>query len=350
MTRAVTFAVPGDLSTPTGGYAYDRRMVEGLRALGWQVTVVDLGEGFPLVNDDMRQRAEARLRETPEGGTIVVDGLALGVLPAAADRVSGDRRLIALVHHPLAYESGLSESQRLALRASEKEALRHVAGVIVPSAATRDLLVGQYGVAGGKMHIVRPGQDRIAPVERRSQATVSLLTVAAVVPRKGYDVLIAALAMLKDLPWTLTVAGDRTRDVRTAENLDADIARHGLRDRIALLGAVSDRQLSDLYANADLFVLASRFEGYGMAYADAIAHGVPVVGTRAGAIAEAVPAEAGILVPPDDVPALTAALRRLIEDAGERERLAAQARRAASTLPTWPQQAAAFARAIEAIA
>ncbi len=166
-----------------------------------------------------------------------------------------------------------------------------------------------------------------------------------VVPRKGYDLLIAALAELRDLSWRLTIVGDRTRDPREAARLDADISRHGLGERIAVEGAVSAERLASLYAAADLFVLASRFEGYGMAFAQAIAHDVPVIGTTAGAIPEAVPAGAGVLVPPDDVPALIAALRRLIGDPDERARLAANAR--AAVLPTWEDSAAMFARVIE---
>jgi glycosyltransferase involved in cell wall biosynthesis len=114
-----------------------------------------------------------------------------------------------------------------------------------------------------------------------------------------------------------------------------------------VLGAVSSEQLANLYAAADLFVLASRFEGYGMAYAEAIAHGVPVIGTNAGAIPETVPAGAGVLVAPDDVDALAAALRRLIENPDERERLAAGAR--AVRFPSWSDQAAGFAQVLESL-
>src|SRR5262249_6256539 len=156
--------------------------------------------------------------------------------------------------------------------------------------------------------------------------------------RKGYDVLVAALARLTHLHWRLVIAGDCGRSPQAFARLNADIARFSLVDRISLLGAVTTEQLATLYASADLFVLPSRFEGYGMAYAEAIAHGVPVIGTTAGAIPETVPASAGVLVPPDDVAALAAALQRLIEDSNERERLAAGAR--AVRLSSWPEQAA----------
>jgi glycosyltransferase involved in cell wall biosynthesis len=123
---------------------------------------------------------------------------------------------------------------------------------------------------------------------------------------------------------------------------------NGLGDRIVVLGAVPDERLAGLYREADLFVLASRFEGYGMALAEAIAYGVPVVSTTGGAIPEAVPPGAGVLVPPDDVPALAQALRRAIADPTERSRFAAAAQAAAARLPTWTDSAKLFSRAIEA--
>ena len=136
-----------------------------------------------------------------------------------------------------------------------------------------------------------------------------LLSVGAVVPRKGFDVLVAALATLAELPWRLTIAGDLTRDPNEAARLDVSISQHKLTSRIAVPGAVSSERLAALYDDADLFVLASRFEGYGMAYAEALSHGLPVIGTTAGAIPDTVPQEAGLLVTSGDVDALAKALR-----------------------------------------
>jgi len=197
--------------------------------------------------------------------------------------------------------------------------------------------------------VAQPGSEPKALARGSMDGSVALLAVGSLVRRKGYDVLVAALADLEDLPWRLTIAGDRTRSPATAAALDADILRHGLGERIAVPGAVPDERLAELHAGADLFVLPSRFEGYGMAFAAAIAHGLPVIGTTAGAIPDTVPDGAGILVPPDDAAALARALRRLIANRGEREKLAAGARAAAARLPTWRRSAEEFARAIEAV-
>jgi glycosyltransferase involved in cell wall biosynthesis len=179
---------------------------------------------------------------------------------------------------------------------------------------------------------------------------VRLVSVGAVVPRKGFDVLIEALAALPELPWRLSIAGDRTRDEQAVAQLDESILRHRLADRVELLGALPTEKLEAVYTGADLFVLASRFEGYGMAYAEAIAHGLPVVGTTAGAIPDTVPPSAGVLVEPNDVKALTRTLRMLIENPKERQWLASGARAAAVGLPTWRGSAEIFAGAIEAVA
>jgi glycosyltransferase involved in cell wall biosynthesis len=349
VSRNFVFAVPGDLATPTGGYAYDRRMIGELAALGWHAEVLDVGGDFPRPGPAARATAQARLAGVPPGARVVIDGLALGVLPEAAQALRDSHALVALVHHPLALETGLSAGEAAAMRESERTALAATRHVVVTSAATARVLAADYAVAAEKITVAPPGVDRVARPPRDADGPVALLSVGALVPRKGYDVLLDALAEVSDLAWHLTIAGDPTRNPATAAGLQATIAERKLGERVTLAGAVSTARLAALYAQADLFVLASRYEGYGMAFAEAIAHGVPVIGTIAGAIPETVPAAAGILVAPDDGAALAAALRRLIGDRAERRRLAAGAQAAAAQLPTWEQSAQAFSRALEAV-
>ncbi len=350
MVRRVAFAVPGDLATPTGGYAYDARIIAELSQLGWDVDVVDLGDDFPWPHEAARASAEARLSAVAAGETIVIDGLAFGVLPATASLLRDRHPLVALVHHPLAYELGLSPDQITKLMASERAALACARSVVVTSRSTARCLVADYAVPGDRITVIRPGTDRAAPARGSPDGMVRLISVGSVVPRKGYDILVAALAQLTELSWHLLIVGDRGRDPLTAARLDDDIARLQLGDRVTVLGAVARPRLAELYAEADLFVLASRFEGYGMAFSEAIAHGLPVIGTSAGAIAEAVPADAGVLVPPDDVQALAGALRQFIEKPDIRRQFAAAARQQAISLPTWREAAIAFAGVLEAVA
>jgi glycosyltransferase involved in cell wall biosynthesis len=348
VVRRAAFAVPGDLATPTGGYAYDRRMIAELKQLGWQINVVALGDGFPRPTEAQRATALARLMDIPAGRAVVIDGLALGVLPEEAGQVAAAHPLIALVHHPLALESGLSATQADEMRTSERAALAPAKRVIVTSPATARALVADYNVAEDRIVVALPGNDLVPLAKPNGSGVVRLLAIGSIVPRKGFDILIAALATLIELPWHLTIAGDRTRNAKASAQLDTDIARCNLASRVTVLGAVSDERIAELYGDADLFTLASRHEGYGMAFSEAIARGVPVLATTAGAIPETVPAEAGLLVPPDNIDAFAVALRRLIANPNERKRLAGGAREAARKLPTWQASAKVFSDALEA--
>jgi glycosyltransferase involved in cell wall biosynthesis len=346
---ALGFAVPGSLDQPTGGYAYDRRLIDALRALACEVDVIDLGGGFPYPCAATRRGALALLRAMPAGRPLVIDGLALGVLPEAAAALAPTHPLIALVHHPLALETGISPATATAFAASERAALACVRHVVTTSPSTRRVLIADYGVTPEQATVALPGIDAVAVSPRPRRKAVTLLAVGSVVPRKGYDVLIDALATLTDLDWRLVVAGDRARDRQTADAVAAQIAASGLGARVSMPGAVGDDELAELHAEADMFVLASRHEGYGMAFAEAINHGLPVVGTRAGAIPETVPTGAGILVDPDDRAALAAALRTMIADADARETYAAAARVAAKQLPRWDATARILLSVIEGV-
>lgn len=342
------FAVPGSLKTPTGGYAYARRLVAEAKSLRWQVEVIDIGGEFPRPSEAARKAAHKRLAAVPASMPLIIDGLAFGVLDDVAQALAPRHPLIALVHHPLALETGLSRLEADAFRRSERLALTHVRHAIVTSPTTARILATDYEVALDRITVAPPGNDEAPLAQGSRDDIVRLLSVGAIVPRKGFDVLVAALAGLPPgLPWQLTIVGDRTRDPATVKKLDADIARLGLGKRIACTGAVSARKLAKLYRTADIFVLASRFEGYGMAYAEALRHGLPVIGSEAGAIPETVPSGAGLLVPPDHVPALAQALRSLIESPDRRHTLTLGAREAARRLPTWRDTAKAFATALE---
>jgi glycosyltransferase involved in cell wall biosynthesis len=342
VARRVTWAIPGDIATLTGGYAYDRRIIVELRRLGWEVDVVGLGDGFPRPSAAQKAKAEALLLAAASDHPLVADGLAFGALPEIAGRLHPTRPVVALVHHPLALETGLTAEETAELERSERAALASTRWVVSTSRWTADLLVERFGVAPDRMAVVNPGTDR-APLARGSgDGPVSLISVGAVVPRKGFDVLVEALAPLAHLRWRLTIVGDRQRDAAAVARVDALIAHHELEQRIDCLANVSPQRLVELYVGADLFVLASRFEGYGMAFAEALAHGLPVVGTTGGAAPHTVPAAASRLVAPGDVAQLTEALRELIEDDGRRHALAAAARAAAARLPSWSDSGAKF--------
>lgn len=354
--RKRVFVVPGDLASLTGGYGYDRRIVAGLGAAGRAVDVVALDAGFPWPDAATLDRAAQQMAAIPDGALVVVDGLAFGAMPRLAEQHAARLRWVALVHHPLALETGLTSRQRRTLFDSERRALATARGVIVTSAATARELT-RYGVAAECVHVVTPGTDP-APLAAGSVVGVgvgagpasrglSFLCVATLIPRKGHAVLIEALCGLQDRAWTLHCVGSTTRDANTANGLRMSIAEHGLGDRVHLHGEVPASVLQAMYGQADAVVLPSFFEGYGMALAEALAHGLPVVSTTAGAIADTVSRDAGVLVPPGDAMALRAALAALLDEPVWRDRLAAGARAARAALPTWPQAVARFAAALE---
>jgi glycosyltransferase involved in cell wall biosynthesis len=337
---SVQLLLPGPLDQCTGGYIYDRRIVEGLRALGHEVVVHELAGRFPLIDEAARRATRAAMRALPEDGLPLVDGLSFPAVAEQLDRLP--RPWVALVHHPLALETGLGAGEASALAQAERRVLAAAARVIVTSPGTRDDVAG-YDVAAERVGVVLPGTEP-APLARGSGGQeLALLCVASLTARKGHLVLLEALAALIGLPWRLTCIGSPDRDPATAQAIAAVIEAQGLGNRVELVGEQSESALQPYYDAADLFVLASYHEGYGMVLAEALARGLPVVSTSAGAIPGTVPAAAGLLVPPGDPAALAVALRRVITGAALRRDLAAGARAARATLPSWQDAARAFA-------
>jgi len=351
----IDLVVPGDIDTPTGGYIYDREILAGLHTRGWQTAVHALDGSFPQPTPAGLRAARATFAAIADGSLVVIDGLALPGL----DRVLADEarrlRLVALVHHPVALETGLDAAAAARFAAAERRALTQVQRVITTSQWTARTLA-TYGVPVGALRVVEPGVDRRtmhgstdpqqAPPTASDGHTLNLLCVATLTPRKGHAVLFEALGDLRDRRWHLSCAGSLLRDVPTVAALQHQLERLSLRSRISLLGDLDNATLERQYRRADVFVLASYLEGYGMALAEAVAHGLPVVSTTAGAIPETVPAAASLLVPPGDSRALAKALASLIDDPPRRAALAANARAARDTLPTWQDAAAKFAAAL----
>ncbi|MEX2629282.1 MAG: glycosyltransferase family 4 protein [Tistlia sp.] len=349
MTRAGTplaFAVPGRLETLTGGFLYDRRILEGLRARGRAIEVLELPEGFPLAGPELLAEAAARLDALPDGCPLVVDGLAAGVMPEAMARLGRRLPLHILVHHPLAAETGLTPAQAQALRDSERRSLAEAQVVVTTSRATAEGLRRDYAVPAARLRVVPPGTERASlATGSAAGAPPHLLSVGALIPRKGQDLLVEALGRLAALPWRLTLAG-AARDAAFAARLRARIAALGLAGRIRLPGEVEAAELAPLYDSADLFVLPSRLEGYGMAIAEALARGLPVVcGDSAAIVGELPPGSLASLATADP-DALAGTLEALLAEPQRRRALAAAARRARELLPSWDEATLAFERAL----
>lgn len=338
------FAIPGDLDTPTGGYAYDRRLMKELPALGVDAHHLQLPGSFPHPSDDDVAQTVALLNATPDGSTILIDGLAFGALPEQAVQLI-NRRLIALVHHPLALEAGLSDGDRDRLLSTETAALAAADRVIVTSPTSARVLSDDYGVDADLVTVAEPGTD---PAQRATGTAMplQLLCVGAVSPRKGYDVLLEALRPMSEQSWRLTIAGALDRDPGAAQRIEDAIEDAGFTERVRLAGVVVPATLDKLYESADLFVMPSLYEGYGMVLAEAMARGLPIICTTGGAAAETVPDHAALKVAPGDAKALSRALADAMADKKLRARLADASWDAGRKLPTWQETARRVAAAI----
>ncbi|MCR9145692.1 MAG: glycosyltransferase family 4 protein [Rhodobacteraceae bacterium] len=339
MQTECAFAVPGDISAATGGYHYDRNLLAALNAAGRNTRHIALPASFPFPDvADMRTAIDA-LVQVPPDCALIVDGLAFGALQTdALDRVTAP--IVALVHHPLAHESGLPASQAQRLRVLERANLDRAAHVLVPSGHIRDVLCDGFGVAAERITVLRPGKpDFRAPTGAAPDPGAPLiLSVGLLHPRKGHDILIAALAACADLAWRAVIVGTPWEPGHD-DVLSGQIEAAGLADRIELAGRVAPDRLARLYAEARVFALATRYEGYGIVFDEALVHGLPIVATSAGAVPGTVPTEAGTLVPAEDALAFAHALRPLLRDDAQHARMAQAARRAGQDLPTWADAA-----------
>jgi glycosyltransferase involved in cell wall biosynthesis len=344
----IAFLIPGDLSLPTGGYAYDRAVIRLLPQAGVEALHVALPGSYPNPSDDDLADTAAIVAGLPTDCLLLIDGLAYGAMPESLIGRFG-RRIVALCHHPLALENGISPERAVALHASETTALALAEHVIVTSPLTGKILAGDFGVPAAKITVAEPGTTRKPRATGSKSDIVNMLAVGSIVPRKGYGVLVEALHGLARRNWILRIAGT-ARSLETVNALRDQIRLSGLDEHIQLLGAVPDRDLDQLFETADLFVMSSLFEGYGMVLGEALQRGLPIVTTTGGAASETVPDGAGLKVPPGDVSALRKALDEALADPGLRATLAEAAHRAGQNLPTWEDTAQKIAEALRGLA
>ncbi|MGE0626826.1 MAG: glycosyltransferase family 4 protein [Hyphomicrobiaceae bacterium] len=347
MARLV-FAIPGDIDLPTGGYAYDRRLLALLPLLGLETRHLALPGSFPSPSAEDLETSRATLSGIGSEDVMLIDGLAFGAMPAAVIQAARSP-IVALVHHPLCLEAGLASERAAELRALETAALSLAQRVIVTSPTTARTLAADFAVPQDRITVAEPGTDP-APRAKGSGGPVHMIAVGSVVPRKGYDVLIEALAILKVLDWQLDIAGALDPDPAHVDALRRLIASNGLQDRIRLHGAMDTAAVGELYDGADVLVSPSLYEGYGMVLAEALARGLCIVCTTAGAAAETVPDGAAMKVEPaGDARVLAWTLGRAIENDKARKATADAAWAAAQSLPRWEQTAARVADAVKGI-
>nr|WP_043734142.1 glycosyltransferase family 4 protein [Streptomyces zinciresistens] len=348
--RSVHFVLPGgvhDPTAPSGGNAYDRRVSLDLPGFGWQVHQHAVDGDWPRPGAAARAELARTLGEFPDGAVVLLDGLVACGVPEIIVPQAERLRLAVLVHLPLGDETGLEPAVAARLDALERTVLRAVPAVVATSDWAVRRLVSHHGLAPERVHAAAPGAD-IAPLAPGTDGVSRLLCVAAVTPRKGQHRLVEALAAVPELPWTCVCVGGLNHDPAYVSGLRSQIARHGLEDRLVLAGPRSGAALDASYHSADLMVLASYAETYGMAVTEALARGVPVLATDVGGLPEAVGRAPdggvpGILVPPEDPAAIAAELRGWFGEPDVRRRLKAAARGRRAALNGWAGTARSLA-------
>lgn len=343
MTDAI-FAIPGDIDLPTGGYTYDRRVLALLPTAGVKVQHLELPRSFPAPSEIDLAETGRRLATAPAKAVLLIDGLAYGAMPADVIR-RAEVPIVALVHHPLCLEAGLTWARQRELKVLEQDALALAAHVVVTSATTAQTLIADFAVPASKITIAVPGTDAASRAEGTGKP-LQLLAVGSIVPRKAFDVLVHALAPFFELDWRLSIVGATDRSAVALVTLEETIEQTGLEDRITLVGPANQRQLDAHYDTADIFAMPSLYEGYGMVLAEAMARGLPIVCTTGGAAASTVPDAAGIKVPPGDIEAFSGAMGRIMSDPQLRRDMAEASWTAGQALPRWEATAKQIAEVL----
>ena len=346
----VAFITVGDTGRKTGGYLYDGRVISSLRRRGLVIEEVVAGGALP----DEQRKVSPGLGSTFDPSrfdTIVVDALARIAVAPHLDRWQTFRPVVALVHELPSVAGGGSEPETVARERDHEEPLLRADRFIAVSDHGRNVLLDR-GVSPGRIHVVPPGFDRV-PVgdgtPARREGPVRALCVAQWIPRKGILTLVEAWTLHERRGAVLELIGETNADADYTARVRAAIDA-APRASIVESGCVGDASLGASYAKADLFVLPSRYEGYGIVYAEALAFGLPIIACDAGPVPDLVGREAGVLIQPNDRDDLSSALDLLLGDSELRTKMSVAASRRASRLPRWEDTVAGFEDVLRTVA
>ena len=344
---AVCVVVPAGIDDParvSGGNRYDRRVCDALRDAGWAVREIEVPGSWPRPDDAALARLARSLDALPDGAAVLVDGLIASAAAAVLVPRAARLRLVVLVHMLFGGDAVSGHEEAAVLAAAR--------AVVATSGWTRTRLLDRYRLPAGRVHVARPGTDPAAPGSPTAGGG-RLLCVGSLSPLKGQDLLVTALAELAGPGWRCRLVGPLDRDPGFAAELDRRIATAGLGDRVQVPGLRTGADLDAEYRDADLLVVPSRTETYGMVVAEALAAGLPVVAAAVGGVSEALGCTTtgvpGLLVPAEDPPALAAALRRWLTDVGLRDRLREAALLRRESLAGWAATGDAVAAALRAV-
>jgi glycosyltransferase involved in cell wall biosynthesis len=333
----VHFVVPegiDDPARPSGGNTYDRNLCRGLSSIGWSVHEHAVSGFWSEPEAASFAALDRAMRRIPHGAVVLLDGLIASTAPDVLAPHARRLRLVVLVHMPLGHRPADHE-----VRTRERAALAVADAVITTSDWSQSRLIELYELPADRVHIAEPGVCA-AELATGTATGEALLSVAAVIPDKGHDMLLDGLAKIPDLSWRCVCVGSLDRDPEFVESLRRRSRQHHLAERVSFAGTATGADLDGAYAAADVIVLASRAETYGMVVTEALARGLPVLATDVGGVAEALGRGSdgiapGLLVPADDPTALAGALRSWLTDAELRAGLRKAARERRASLNGW---------------
>ena len=334
-----------DPARPSGGNSYDRHLCRSLETLGWSVHQHAVPGRWPEPHSEALAALAGVVERIPDGALALLDGLVASTAPEVLVTHARRLRLVVLVHMPLGHRPAAKAAEDT--RRRERAVLEAAAAVVTTSQWSRRRLLGLYELAPDRVHVAAPGVDA-ADLVPGTDAGSALLCVGAVIFEKGHDLLVEALLSISELPWECPCVGSVERDPAFVEDLRRRILARGLADRVSFPGPCTGSDLDRRYAAADLVVLASRTETYGMVVTEALARGLPVVAADVGGVTEAMGCGAGgtrpgLLVPPDDPTALAGALQAWLGDPELRRRLRLAARQRRESLLGWSATASVIA-------
>jgi glycosyltransferase involved in cell wall biosynthesis len=334
----IYFLITGNLNSLTGGYLYNSHMINGLKVMGHTVFV--LGTDWQWKDGESLEKiCRFNLEKLPHGTCVVVDSIILASLHHIVQEFRERLIFLGLIHLPSSYD--ISSGVRGELSGEELTALKQVHQVIVTGRFTFELLCND-GLNPSKIRIVEPGTDLFPRKKRYKPVPSELLCISNYSALKAQDVLIRALNRLKARDWTLHLYGDADRDKEYSAFVRSLIQLQTMENRIIMHGIVERDEISTVYLDADLFVMPSLFESYGMALTESLAHGIPVVTTLAGNIPYTVPAGMGILIEPANEEQLAEAICTLLDDPQKYSNLCVAASQYYRQVRSWEQAVTDF--------